>query len=217
MGSTRLPGKSMAEITPGMSLLEMVIRRTQQSKSSTLTVLATSVDPACDPLAELAEELGCDIIRGSEEDVLSRFVQSAHKYRPDSIVRVCADNPFISPAEIDKLIVRFTGHSFDYASNAGAESGLPDGFGAEIIKAEVLKDIYGKSDRLQKEHVTKYILDNPDKFKILAMKAAPNLYVSEISLDIDCPEDLKNIQRICGRLDKASCPFWDSEEILSHV
>jgi|TARA_Y100000031_G_scaffold154673_1_gene203122 spore coat polysaccharide biosynthesis protein SpsF len=104
MGSSRLPGKSFSKIYKGLSLLEMVILRVMKSKILDMIILATSKESNCDPLVELADRLGIFTVRGSEIDVLSRFVEAIQQYNPDVIVRVCADNPLTDPGEIGKLV-----------------------------------------------------------------------------------------------------------------
>lgn len=215
MGSTRLPGKSMMELLPGLTLIEMVIRRVMNSKLAEKTVLATSVNSDCDPLCEIAERCECDVVRGSETDVLSRFVTVVGEYKPDAIVRICADNPFVSPVEIDKLIQFFNKNNFDYAYNNDPDlCGLPDGLGAEIVESKILREIYLSASLLQKEHVTQYILDNVHHFKVGMLKADRQLNYPEIKLDIDTPEELEQRKILCGKLGKGIAPYWTSEEII---
>jgi len=104
MGSHRLPGKSMAKIYEDYGLLEMVILRVMKAKILDMTILTTSKESNCDPLVELADRLGIFTVRGSEIDVLSRFVEAIQQYNPDVIVRVCADNPLTDSGEIGKLV-----------------------------------------------------------------------------------------------------------------
>jgi|TARA_B100001971_G_scaffold197898_1_gene207043 spore coat polysaccharide biosynthesis protein SpsF len=104
MGSSRLPGKSFSKIYKGLSLLEMVILRVMKAKILDMTILTTSKESNCDPLVELADRLGIFTVRGSEIDVLSRFVEAIQQYNPDVIVRVCADNPLTDSGEIGKLV-----------------------------------------------------------------------------------------------------------------
>ena len=147
MGSHRLPGKSMAKVYEDYGLLEMVILRVMKAKKLDMVILATSKENNCDPLVELADRLGIFTVRGSEMDVLSRFVEAIQQYNPDIVVRICADNPLIDPVEIDKLISFFQENQFDYAANNTPACGLPDGIGCEIIRSSTIK-------RLQQRHLT---------------------------------------------------------------
>jgi spore coat polysaccharide biosynthesis protein SpsF len=195
MGSTRLPGKSLMKFYKDYTIIDFVLLRCMKSILASKVILATSENSDCDLLVERAEELGCEVVRGDENDVLSRFITAIEIYNPDNIVRVCADNPFISWEEVDKLIFFFNNNNFDYASNSNIEiCGLPDGFGAEIVAADILNKFYNKCSNSQKEHVTKYILENSDKFKIGYLKADNELLFPRIKLDIDTVEDFHKIQ-----------------------
>src|SRR5712691_2745168 len=74
MGSSRLPGKVLADIG-GRSMLARVVRRLQRSRLIAETVVATSLGCSDDALIEEARQLGVSVFRGSEEDVLDRFQQ----------------------------------------------------------------------------------------------------------------------------------------------
>lgn len=215
MGSTRLPGKSLMKIFGEYTLIEMVLRRMMASVKSSCVVLATSVAADCGRLAEKAKSLNCEVVRGDEKDVLSRFAAVYRQYKPENIVRVCADNPFIAPSEIDKLIVFFENNELDYACNKIPESGLPDGFGAEIIKGHIIDEIDKTAkEQLDREHVTKYVVDRPEIYRHGLLKAEKNLFYPDIKLDIDTPEDFKKITGICSYLRPEKAPLWSCEEII---
>ena len=215
MGSKRLPGKSLIKLYKNYTLIDFVLLRCLRSKLSSKVILATSVNTDCNPLVFKAKGLGCDVIRGDENDVLSRFISAIEIYNPKNIVRVCADNPFISFEEIDKLIKYFEENRLDYATNNTKNCGLPDGFGAEILKSKILNGLNLKSNKLQKEHVTQYILDNHNEFKIGYLNATKSLYYPHIKLDIDTEEDLIRFRDLCKKLVYSNPPYWSNEEIIN--
>ncbi len=215
MGSTRLPGKSLKAVWREMPLLEMVLRRVRSTAAADRVVLATSSDTNCEPLCAIARSLDCDVIQGSETDVLSRFAQSVRAFKPDGVVRVCADNPFVDPVEVDRLIRMFYTSDCDYAANNPPESGLPDGFGAEIIRAEILLDLDSRAQKqAHREHVTQYILDYPGEYSIEIVPVPGSRRVSRFKLDIDTADDLAYIRRICQHLPADSAPMWTGREIM---
>ena len=67
-------------------------------------VLATSDLSKDDDLLPIANEVGIPVFRGSESNVLDRFSRAALVHNADVVVRVCADNPFVDPVEIDRLV-----------------------------------------------------------------------------------------------------------------
>jgi len=216
MGSTRLPGKSMKEIA-GKPLLSYVLKRVSKAQSLHDIILATSSRSENDPLCTLAKTQSVKIYRGSEEDVLSRFIDVAHAFEADIVVRVCADNPLVDPEEIDRIVKHHVTYNADYSFNniPNETNGYPDGLGVEVINAKILFEI-GKKDLSpeQKEHVTQYIIDNPTDFKIESPKAPENIKGTDIKLDIDTESDFTRMKQFIESLPSDNFPFWSSLEIV---
>lgn len=218
MGSKRLPGKSLAKVYKNLSLLEMVLLRVLESKKLDLVILATSEEENCKPLELISSRYDIATVRGSEKDVLSRFVIAIERFKPDVVIRICADNPLIDPEEINKLVVFFEENNFDYAANNTPECGLPDGCGCEIIRADLLKSI----DSMVlppscREHVTEYVLNNPEEFSIGWLKAEPHMWCPDLKLDIDTKEDLRVIRKFCSVLPVNAAPYWVASEIINYA
>lgn len=218
MGSTRLPGKSLLPVYKNYSLIELVLRRLQATPSLERVVLATSEAENCTPLANLAMGIGIDVIRGSEDDVLSRFIQCARAFKPEHIVRVCSDNPLVCPEEIENLINFHITNSFDYSTNATPSSGLPDGLGAEIVTAKAMLEVNDKAlDPASREHVTKYFCDNPENYNVGELVAPGTSDNAIVRLDIDTAEDLDYMQRFCAGLPEEGAPLWGTQAILARI
>lgn len=201
MGSVRFPGKMLARLGTH-NVLEWVIFRLRRALTINQIVLATSILSRDDPLAELAVREGIVVYRGSEADVLGRFVCAGELVNADAIVRVCADNPFIDPVEVDRLVHFFQEHPVDYACNHQnrLDSGYADGFGAEILSSALLKRIAKASvDARHREHVTLFVWDNDSKYEIASIPAPAGLAYPELRFDVDTPDDLKNLQRLVDR------------------
>ena len=198
MGSSRFPGKMLARLGD-IPLLEWVLRRLQRATTLAQILLATSDGAADDPLVELATRLGVTVFRGSEFDVLGRFVGAAKMARADNIVRICADNPFIDPGEIDRLVKFFADYPCDYACNHQDRlgSGYADGFGAEILSADLLEKIASAAtEECHREHVTLYLWDHASEYTLRALSAPADLAFPELRFDIDIPTDLENLDAL---------------------
>ena len=76
MGSTRLPNKVMKPID-GIPMIEVLLTRLARAKEVNEIMVATSVDPRNQPLSDHVKALGYKCYRGSEDDVLDRYVQAA--------------------------------------------------------------------------------------------------------------------------------------------
>jgi spore coat polysaccharide biosynthesis protein SpsF len=191
MGSSRLPGKMMMELS-GIPIIEWVIRRVQGAALLDDIVVATSEAAIDDELALVAKNLGVKVFRGSETDVLDRFVKAVEYSEADAIVRICADNPLIDPGEIDRLIQDFNNGGADYVCNHQDRlgSGYADGFGAEIFKFSLLKSINKiELSQLYREHVTLYFWDHADQISLRSLQAPKALDFPKLKFDVDTFED----------------------------
>ena len=198
MGSSRFPGK-MLRLLGGHPLLEWVLHRVTSATRLDETVLATTTYPHDDPLVELAEKCGVRVFRGEEADVLGRFVAAAEVFEAEWVVRVCADNPFVDPGEIDRLIDFFNDNHCDYACNHldRLGSGYADGFGAEIIGADLLRQVAAKATEAKhREHVTLYLWDHAVEYKLTAVPAPCELAYPELHFDVDVPTDLARLEKL---------------------
>ncbi|HEY7822477.1 MAG TPA: NTP transferase domain-containing protein, partial [Acidimicrobiia bacterium] len=137
MSSSRLPGKVMLDLAGKPLIIRQLERITRAQRLSGI-VIATSTDPSDDPLAELLTRDGYEVVRGSLDDVLGRFVQVLDEYRPTTIARITADCPLISPTVIDQVVEAFSSADVDYCSNTLVPT-YPDGLDVEIVRADVLR------------------------------------------------------------------------------
>lgn len=214
IGSTRLPGKALLPFN-GIPLLELVLERVKRAQKPDLVLLATSTKGENTPLEELAQRLSVPVFRGSEEDVLSRFVYAATLLHAKTIVRICADNPFIAPEEIDRAIGVHHSNSHLYTFNhiPKFENGYPDGFGAEVIETIALQEAMTSTHPRHREHVTAYIWDHPEKFHPATFQAPADIAFPEIKLDVDTAEDLENMRCLAS-----ACPGdlrdWTAKDIV---
>ena len=161
MTSTRLPGKILMEIG-GQSLLEINLRRIAETKNISKLVVATTSLPTDDKTAELVENLGFEVFRGDENDVLDRFYQAARQqsHQPDYIVRLTADCPLIDATLIDKIIQHTVENQLDYCSNT-LDPHYPDGQDTEVFKTSALNRAWREAKLpSEREHVTPYIWKN---------------------------------------------------------
>lgn len=196
MGSTRFPGKMLAELGEA-PVLEWVLRRTNKARLVDQVVLATTDLHRDNALVELAEKLGIEVFRGSESDVLGRFATAAALYKADTVVRICADNPFIDPDEIDRLVIHFSKNSYDYACNHQERLGnrYADGFGAEILSNSLLQTVAQLATDLgHREHATLYLWDHAKEYHVAAVSAPPELAYPELRFDVDTAQDLESLK-----------------------
>lgn len=159
MGSTRLPNKVMYRVN-GRTLIEILLHRLSKSQFIHKIILATTDSPKDDVLSSVVKNLGYDVYRGSEQDVLGRYYQAAEKYQADNIVRITGDCPLIDGQLVSDVVQNFLDKKVDYASNISPPT-YPDGLDVEIFKFSALEKAFHEAKKThEREHVTPYIRES---------------------------------------------------------
>jgi len=192
MGSTRLPNKVMKPIV-GVPMIELLLARLAKSKQIDQIVLATSTDERNTPLVEHVQKLGYVCVRGSESDVLDRYLVAARQVHADVVVRITGDCPLIAPALVDQVIAQFKAEGVDYLSNT-APASYPDGLDTEVFTLQALERAALESqDSFDHEHVTPY-LRKPGLYKTSAMQHSEDL--SGLRWTVDEPADFEVVSQV---------------------
>lgn len=205
MGSTRLPGKVLMPLA-GEPMLARIIQRVSTSLFLDHLVVATTDQPSDDPIVELCQDLGVSFYRGSEKDVLGRYLGVAIATNAAIIVRLTGDNPMVDGSLVDFVINRFlcTSGKIVYASNID-EAGFPFGLYVEVIEANALKSAGKVRSDENCEHVTWYIRKNPGIYPTLTVEA-PGRFSTE-SLSVDTAQDYARVSGIFEKLFSSKTNF----------
>lgn len=211
MGSTRLPGKVLADIC-GMPLLQHVLRRAEAALKADRVVVATTVSSADDVVARFLDERAVAYVRGSERDVLDRYRTAAAAFDADVIVRLTADCPLLDPAVIDRVIAAFVVGPVDYVSNVNPPT-YPDGLDVEVFSRDALERTWqGAMRASEREHVTPYIRGHPEMFRCANVAHVEDL--SHHRWTVDEPVDLTFVRRICDKLGTGTFGMDEVLELL---
>ncbi len=210
MGSSRLPGKTLAPIA-GQPLLLHVLRRAAASQRISEIVVATTTQQEDDAIVAAVGDR-CRVFRGSVNDVLDRYYQAACQVKADPIIRITADDPLKDPAVIDRIIDRLLADAtLDYASNT-IQPSYPEGLDVEAFRFAALERAWREATRVSdREHVTPFIWRQPEFFKI-ANVAAPKDW-SHLRWTIDYEQDLAFARAVYERLGREGRLFG-MQEIL---
>ena len=190
-GSSRFPGKVLAEIAPNTSVIELIVKRLRSAKMVDQIVVAIPDVPEDDQLELHLIKLGVEVFRGSKKDVQSRYIACGLKYSADWLVRITGDCPLADPELVDEAVQLAMDGDFEYFSNT-APPVMPDGLDVEVLKLEALVESSGldQSDA-SKEHVTKHLRES----QLFRTGSAPYYEVlSHQRWTIDYPEDLRQIR-----------------------
>ena len=197
MGAERLPGKIGMKIS-GRPILYHIIERSRRCRHLDEIIVATSINPKDEATAGLAHELGTSVYRGSEEDVLDRFIQAARSRNGSIIVRICADNPLFDYHGTDLLV---QAHQKEKADLTYFSSPVPLGTATEVVSLSALAAIHDNTrENKYLEHVVTYFFDHPQRFRLCAVSPPEYLKVRSVRLTIDTEEDLDMMQEIYRNL-----------------
>ena len=209
--STRLPNKMLKEIQ-GKPLILHVIERVMHAKSLDKIVLATTTRAVDTPLADLVHAHGIPVYRGECDDVLDRYYQVATQFHADVIVRITGDCPLIDPHVIDQVVQVYLHHHYEYVTNT-LQPTYPDGLDVEVVSYETLTKAWKEATlSSEREHVTAYIRNHPEKFTQYDVKNPVDL--SKLRWTVDNQEDLEFVREIFKRLYTKEKIFY-MEEILT--
>ena len=205
MGSTRLPGKVLQDLS-GKSVLGRVVERLHKSRLINDVVIATTNLSKDDLIVEECRRSSVSFFRGSETDVLDRYFQAARTSRADIVVRVTSDCPLIDPGITDETIEAFLHGEADYAANTLART-YPRGLDTEVFSMATLQRAWhGARQDYEREHVTPYIIEHPAEFRLLSVTGDCDF--STYRWTLDTSEDLAFVRSVYSRFASGNVFSW---------
>ncbi len=203
MGSSRLPGKVLRPLGSG-TVLSWVVRAARDAGVDDL-VVATTEDPSDEPVVVEGTALGCRVVRGSVEDVLSRVLLALEGVPDEAVVvRLTADCPLLDPAVIALAVRAFAGSGLDYLSTTQPRS-LPRGLDVEVTRAGALRAIGPVATGPERIHVTPRFYGHPEDHAIAGLVFAPD--ASDLRVTLDTAEDAALIDGLVAVLGDRP-PAW---------
>lgn len=217
MGSTRLPGKILRALGH-RTVLHRVVDRVQAARGIDLVVVATTTSSEDDLTVAEAEVCGAATFRGSEQDVLERYYLCAKQFDADVVIRITSDCPLFDPTVLTQMLVRFeelrvAGSPVDYMSSALVRT-FPRGLDAEIFTFAALEQAYKSATKpYEREHVTPFLYQHPDLFKLQGFTNQADLSHHRWTLDTE--EDLALITEIYRRLLIDDAEIFSTQAVLN--
>tara|TARA_B100000989_G_C19532278_1_gene470786 strand:- start:2130 stop:2828 length:699 start_codon:yes stop_codon:yes gene_type:complete len=195
MGSKRLPGKVLK--TLGIeNILNILVKRLKKSQIVEKIIISTTNKKEDDKIIEFCNANKIKTFRGSEKDLIDRFIKTAEYYNLSTIVRITGDCPLVDPFLIDKAIKIFFSEGLDYFSNTCPPklSHYPDGSDIEIFEIGTLKEINRlKLKPKYREHLTNFYWKEK-KYKTFLLKDIDNF--SNIKYSVDTLEDFERLEKL---------------------
>ena len=217
MGSSRLPGKVLADVM-GQPAMTRLINRLRHCKFLDDIVIATTKKSGDDALEVWAKANGVLCHRGSEDDVLQRVVDAADFAKADVIVEITGDCILTDPEIIDMGVETFLLNDCDVVSNCGEHLSYPMGVYVQVFRAislqEVAETIY---DPAVREHVSLYFYEHPERYRIINMIAPPRWKAPEYRFQLDYKEDLTFLREVYKKLEPKYGDAFGVEEIMALI
>lgn len=163
MGSTRLPGKVLADLGH-YPVLAWVSRACRAAVGINDVWVATTTNEEDSQIVHRCDDNGFPVVCGSENDVLDRFWTVAEATRADVFLRITADEPFIDPRVISEVVALQRRTGADYVSNIHPRT-YPDGLDVECFTIRALQAAHNEATRdVDRDTVTYWMVRNTHRF-----------------------------------------------------
>lgn len=211
VGSSRLPKKVLKPLG-NVDVLTYNIARCRAIKGVKEVIVATSNLPQDDAIAQWCEKRDVAYFRGSEGDVLDRFVQCAKEYEPEYVMRVTSDCPFVDYEMASEMVELMEKEHKDIMLHTGE---LPRGLAVELISYEALLRIHevGQEPR-HREHVTYYAYEYKDEFTQAIYEVPENRQAPELRITLDTEEDYEMLKIVAAHFQN---PLVSSVEVIQYL
>jgi len=213
MGSSRLPGKVLADIG-GQPVLTHLFDRLKQATMLDDLVLATTNASPDNVLEEWARDQAIPIYRGSEDDVLGRVIDAHRMMGTDVIVELTGDCAFLDPEIVDLAITSFIHNDCDIVTNTVRRS-FPIGMDVQVFQFSALAHVAAKvEDAAVREHVSLYFYEHPETYRIIHLLPLRHWFEPDYRLVLDYEEDLVFLREIWSRLFPRHGPTFSLEQMI---
>jgi spore coat polysaccharide biosynthesis protein SpsF len=213
MGSSRLPGKVLADIH-GKPALTRLLNRLRRCRRLDGIILATSAAKQDDGLEDWALSVNLPCHRGSEEDVLSRVVEAQRKMGSEVVVEVTGDCILLDPEIIDMGVTTYLENDCDVVTNVRKLS-FPLGMDVQVYRLKDLEEVeHNIREQPVREHVSLYFYEHPEVYRIIHLFAPARWHAPDYRFQLDYPEDLRFINEVFSGLEPEFGDTFGLEEIM---
>jgi len=215
-GSKRFSKKILSKID-GRNILEFLIDRLLQIFSKNKIIIATTKLKRDNIICDISKKKKIKFYRGSENNVLKRYLDCAIKFNVKNIIRITSDCPFVDSKLVKNMKKVYLANKLDYIANTypPTKSRFPDGSDIEIFKFKSLLKLSKLSRKKEdKEHVTNLFWKNPHIFKTKMINKKRDL--SHYKYSIDYKSDLILVKRILKKIQTKNI-YGTADEIVNII
>lgn len=194
MSSSRLPGKVLKPLA-GQPMLWHIVQRARSCRLVDNVIVATSVEPSDDALADYCAQSGIDCHRGSLDNVLSRYLEVLEKQPHDYYVRITGDCPLIHPEFIDNQINALSIYDGDMIS-LDVPAPLLEGQGVHS-SCSLFRVAAVSANPDDFEHVgSHYFTEHHEEFRSIGLSLPAHLQDSRWRITVDEEADYKMMVKL---------------------
>lgn len=186
-------------------MLAWMVRAARAASGIDEVAIATSTNAGDDAVVAAGAELGVRVVRGSEDDVLSRFVLARDEMHADAVVRLTADCPLVDPSLISRVVALWRAEpSLDYVSTTLVRS-LPRGLDVELASSAALDVADAEAVGYHRTHVTSYLYSGPRELRRMGIVVQPP--ANDLRVTLDTVEDAELLEAVVAELGDRP-PAW---------
>jgi spore coat polysaccharide biosynthesis protein SpsF len=216
-GSTRLPNKMVLPFYQKKTILEVQLAKLSIFPNLILATTDLEID---DELATTAIKNNALVYRGSEKNVLQRFTEAAKHHNLTTVIRICADNPFLNIELLKMLLKNYNDEDyFSFMFKDGTPTILTHlGVFGEITSTEALiKASEATTESIYLEHVTNYIYTHKNSFNTKTIHLPETLVNAEnIRLTVDTLNDFNTVKHLFEKFPNIHSIF-DLQKLINHI
>ncbi len=211
--SSRLPAKHLRSVR-GKPMLFYIVDRLQSIPMLNNIVLASTDRAVDNELCKVANNLGCDIYRGSLNNVIGRFASAVNKHNATIAIKANGDNPLQAPEVIENGLSQLLNGNYDLVTGKNAYTGLPVGLGAEVVTSQTVEWLDKHTPLEMREDVTRYVFECKTEVNWKAIEVPAQWSMPAGSITVDTPHDFDYLTRVVNRLPELEPRQWTIEMIL---
>jgi len=203
--ASRLPGKVIKSIYD-KNVTEHLLYRLKMAKLADKVIISTSTNSRDEVFEKIADEMGVDIFRGSENDKLLRYYDTAVTFGLDTVIIVDGDDLLCFPEFIDQTIEKM---KLEEDLDVVFTKNLPLGAASSGLKVSALKKVLDIKDENDTEVWGGYFTTT-NHFNIGYIEADGIFNNPNIRMTLDYEEDFEFFKVIFETL------YLKDENFTSH-
>lgn len=192
--SIRLAQKALLPLA-GRPVMHHLFDRAKRIRGVDNLVLAIPTGEANDPLENaVADYPEIRVVRGPDDDLVTRFLMAADLTGADVIVRMWGDCPVTDPNLAAGLLQAVLNTDVAWA-NYPNDSGYPEGVETHVLRVDALRALSDESDDMyERENMLPFFTRRPERFPMLEIRRTPNR--NHLKCLLDTQHDYRRISEI---------------------